>query len=147
MKLFVSVFASRCILMDHICIARYVYGVARYESDIQCKVSEIHNTSSSCLYEYCGIRPLNIYTLFDGYEKLASDLLQGNKGYHPVDGFGFLRVSLVKFFGWSGLSTCPAAFLVLSCRAVGTNSLRGHTSRHQCKGMEVGDARFSLCGG
>ena len=36
--------------MDHICIARYVYGVARYvygvaryESDIQCKVSEIHN--------------------------------------------------------------------------------------------------------
>ena len=27
--------------------------------------------------------------LFDGYEKLASNLLQGNKGYHPVDGFSF----------------------------------------------------------
>ena len=85
--------------------------------------------------------------MFDGYEKLASDLLQGNKGYHPVDGFGFLWVSPVKFLGWSGLSACPVAFLVLSRRAVGTNSLRGHMSQHQCKGMEVGDAGFSLCGG
>ena len=60
-------------------------------------------------------RPLTIYTLFDCYEKLASNLLQGNKGYHPVDSFGFLWVSPVKFFflGWSGLSTYPAAFLVL----------------------------------
>ena len=42
---------------------------------------------SSCLYECCGIRPLDIYGSFDDYEKLASDLLQGNIGYHPVDGF------------------------------------------------------------
>ena len=27
--------------------------------------------------------------LFGGYEKLMSNLLQGNKGYPPVDGFGF----------------------------------------------------------
>ena len=30
---------------------------------------------------------LDIYGLFDDYEKLVSNLLQGNKGYHPVDGF------------------------------------------------------------
>ena len=61
----------------------------------------------------------------DDYEKLVSDLLQGNKGYHPVDGFGFLWVSLVKFFGWSGLSACPMASLVLSRRIVATNSPQG----------------------
>ena len=43
MKLFVLVFASRCILMDHICIARDIYGIARDESDVLCNVSEIHN--------------------------------------------------------------------------------------------------------
>ena len=60
--------------------------------------------------------------LFGGYEKLASNLLQGNKGYQPVDGFGFLLVPPVKFLGLSGLSTCPVAFLVFSHHAVGTYS-------------------------
>ena len=56
-------------------------------------------------------------------------------------------VSPVKFFGWLGLSSCPVASLVLSCRVVATNSPQGHASQRQCKGTEVGDAGFSLCGG